>query len=99
MTQKIQDCERCHGTGHIARFGHYAGGLCFACMGNGKQRVRPIISAVDEYPEPPDWEDGTCKHGTPEMQGCDDCQLEWDKEQPFSIRAELIAAGVYGKAT
>ncbi|MFZ9748217.1 MAG: hypothetical protein ACO3G4_16490, partial [Opitutaceae bacterium] len=32
-------CGRCDGTGKIAAFNHYAGGVCFACSGSGVAEV------------------------------------------------------------
>lgn len=34
MCTKVR-CVKCDGKGHIAAFGHYAGGVCFMCYGSG----------------------------------------------------------------
>src|SRR5690606_34273771 len=36
VCQNLGDCYRCGGTGYLAEFSYYMGGICFSCMGSGQ---------------------------------------------------------------
>lgn len=48
---KVFDCAKCNGTGHIRAFNHYAQGVCFQCNGTGKITLKRLEETTDVWLE------------------------------------------------
>lgn len=48
---KINNCNRCNGTGYIGRYKHIEKGICFECRGNNRYNVNSTLIRTRKTPK------------------------------------------------